>query len=192
MTLRRALTASTLRLLREGRRCACHRSGKRADCYGHCTDLCVQSEEPVTLRVLAGMVNCGWPEEDCWVALLDPAALGGRFLQGMNARNAVRARRWLARQYANTGRWAASSPAGDRLHDTLVLADVAAGLESAAGFSPGPKGVTERAVLRSLVEQGRQRSSVTWTPSAWTGQVAVVCRMSGSGRQVAATSSGVR
>jgi hypothetical protein len=31
-----------------------------------------------------------------------------------------------------------------------------------------------------------------WTPSAWTGQVAVVCRTLGSGRQAAATSSGVR
>jgi hypothetical protein len=34
--------------------------------------------------------------------------------------------------------------------------------------------------------------AVTWTPSALTGQVAGVCSMSGSGRQVVATSMGVR
>jgi hypothetical protein len=33
---------------------------------------------------------------------------------------------------------------------------------------------------------------VTWTPSALTGQVARVCSVSGSGRQVVATSTGVR
>jgi hypothetical protein len=35
-------------------------------------------------------------------------------------------------------------------------------------------------------------SLLTWTPSLLTVQVAGVCRMSGSGRQVAATSAGLR
>jgi hypothetical protein len=40
--------------------------------------------------------------------------------------------------------------------------------------------------------QGKPRKDVTWTPSWLTVQVAGVCRTSGSGRQVAATSAGVR
>jgi hypothetical protein len=51
-------------------------------------------------------------------------------------------------------------------------------------------------VLRVYIEHYNvhrpHRALLTWTPSLLTGQVAGVCSMSGLGRQVVATSTGVR
>ncbi len=57
--------------------------------------------------------------------------------------------------------------------------------------------VTHAAVIKAAVVHALRAPieamwQLTWAPSALTGQVAVVCRRSGSGRQVAATSWGVR
>lgn len=153
MNQRRALTASTRRVLCEGSWCPCHQSGSTACCH-RCDDRCGLSPERITLKALAGMVNKGWPETDCWVALLDPANAGGRFLQHLHTRNAGRARKWLYRQYEVTTRWVLANPVGDRMENIYQLVELKVLMDVPELLSEGRSRVTDRTVLRYLIDKG--------------------------------------
>ncbi len=160
----RALTGRTVDLLRAGPgscRSGHGDGGDEGACSGtDCRGSCRLSPERVTLSVLAGMVNSELSEEDGYTLLTDPAHVGGRFLQRMHARNPGRARAWFHRQWGEARRWVAEHPAHDPLQDSYELTRVRAALEEGEGFSCGQAGVTERAVLRYLLDRGLKYSSV--------------------------------
>lgn len=118
------------------------------------------SDEQLALKILLGMANKGWPEEDAYSYLLDRAHAGGLFLQERHQRNAGRARNWLHRQYEQIWRWVAQRPAHDPLGNSMHLAELQSRIEDRSLFTPGQAGVSERAVMRALVDKGLQHSSV--------------------------------
>lgn len=160
----KALAPRTVDLLREGPAgCNCH-GGRRGtaggECCGDCLHRCSLTRERIALTVLAGMANSRWSEEDAYLHLCDPANVGGRFLQQLHARNAGRARQWLHRQYQDARTWVAHSPAHDPLEDCYQLVQLREQAERGKGLRKGQAGVTDRAVLRFLIDKGLQYSSV--------------------------------
>lgn len=155
---RAALTTNTLSLLQYGNDCpVCHAHGRKRHCCPSCKARCLLSAEAVLLSVLAGMANKGWTEEDAWLDLLDQGNRGGRFLQTMHMRNKTRARSWLARQYAHAVDFVTRNPFGDGAHNCYELVQYEQRTRMGAGYSQGAAGVTERAVLRVLVDKALVR-----------------------------------
>lgn len=160
---RAAVTPRTTRLLHLGRRCgACHPNSETPagrTCCEECSLTCALTHEQLCLSIIAGMISKNWSEPDVFAALLDPANLGGKFLQVLHSRNAGRARTWMQRQYDQTMRWTAEHPAHDVLEDRFVLVQLGDLLGEPALFNRRSAS-TERAIMRWLIKKGLRVGSL--------------------------------
>ncbi len=156
--LRRTLSAHTNRLLRSGTTCTCHANGRRS-CCRHCANVC-RPPRSVQWSVMLGMVNGGWTEEDAWQALIDPTNQGGLYLQERYRHNKAAARSGFHREFLKAVSFLACNPVYDphvAALDLVLIRDAVANRPDL--FAAGRAGVSERAVVRALVERGLRASS---------------------------------